>query len=568
VATPAELEALSDSLRSAYELAWAAIKAEQDAIAADPAKFTRQARLRELRAAVDDRLDQVDETARAWLANEFPNAYRFGAESAAASLGETFRFTTIDTDAVTILAQDTFDELLAATNGVSDSTKALIRTLGKEQALLKTAAGKTVTHAARDLRRLLEAKGIYAVRYADGSKHGLADYTDMLIRTVTAKAHNAGTLNFGRQAGTEWFEVFDGFDCGWGSHADADKANGTIRHADDCAANSISHPRCQRAFGARPDITTPTEARTAEPSTTAEQRADQAASEQARREAQRTRRNTRAKRQVAADRRTATREARDARAAQRAADAAPPPDPPYPGGLGQKGADEWMRNRWGKDRIVILDGLGDAAADAMARTMDTLLRQFPATAADRIKVFGTSSKVTKALEESGGGHYRNISGRAYADAAQKAGMIRVNGTKAKKYAETTEHLKADVAAGFHPPGTDNYVAVVAHEFGHHLKWQAEAKAGKPAVKDAIDAVIRRHGELPDVDPTAAPLDKLQRGVEARTRYETIKGLSRYATQDYDELVGEALGEVIASSSPRAFAREIVEVMTRLAEGGV
>ena len=317
MATPAELEALTASLRDAYESAWSFIKAEQDAIAGDPAKFTRRGRLRELRAAVDDRLDQVDETARAWLANEFPNAYRFGAESAAATLGEAFRFTTIDEAAVTLLAQDTFADLLAATNGVSDSTKRLIRELGKNQALLKTAAGKTAPQAARDLRRLLEARGIYAVRYADGSRHGLAEYTDMMLRTVTAKAHNAGTLNFGRRSGTEFYEVFDGS----GDSVCAD-ANGRIVDADWAFANPLGHPRCQRSFGARPDVTTAEQARTAEPSTTAAQRADQAASERARAEAQRTRRNTRARRQTAAERRTVARQAREGRAAGRQARAA------------------------------------------------------------------------------------------------------------------------------------------------------------------------------------------------------------------------------------------------------
>ncbi len=76
---------------------------------------------------------------------------------------------------------------------------------------------------------------------------------------------------------------------------------------------------CQRSFGARPDITSADSARTAEPSTTAAQRADQAASETARTEAQRTRRNTRARRQTAAQRREASRQAREARAAQRQA---------------------------------------------------------------------------------------------------------------------------------------------------------------------------------------------------------------------------------------------------------
>lgn len=282
MATPAEIEALSAQLRDAYRLAWEAIVAEQERIADDPARYTRRARLKELQRAVDERLDQVDEQARAWLANDFPQAYRAGAESAASSLADAFTWTTIDSDAVAILAQDTFAELLAASDGVSASTKSLIRTLGKEQALLKTAAGKTATQAGRDLRRLLEAKGIHAVRYADGSRHGIAEYADMLLRTKTAVAANAGGLSFARRAGTLYVEVFDGADCGWTSHTDPDLANGTIRTVEDAARNAIGHPRCRRSFGPRPDVTTAEQARTAGPSTTEAQRADQAASEEAR----------------------------------------------------------------------------------------------------------------------------------------------------------------------------------------------------------------------------------------------------------------------------------------------
>ncbi|WP_371790417.1 hypothetical protein OG285_06050 [Streptomyces sp. NBC_01471] len=55
-----------------------------------------------------------------------------------------------------------------------------------------------------------------------------------------AVAYNAGTLNRTRQAGVGVVEVFDGFDCGWTSHQDADKAN--------------RHPWCRRGFGPRPNV--------------------------------------------------------------------------------------------------------------------------------------------------------------------------------------------------------------------------------------------------------------------------------------------------------------------------
>ncbi|MFI8930585.1 hypothetical protein ACIG3E_23260 [Streptomyces sp. NPDC053474] len=72
--------------------------------------------------------------------------------------------------------------------------------------------------------------------------------------TKSAVAYNAGTLNRARQAGVRQVEVFDGGDCGWTSHQDPDKATGTLRSVEEAAERPISHPRCHRSFGPRPDV--------------------------------------------------------------------------------------------------------------------------------------------------------------------------------------------------------------------------------------------------------------------------------------------------------------------------
>ncbi|WP_435260367.1 hypothetical protein [Streptomyces sp. 1222.5] len=51
--------------------------------------------------------------------------------------------------------------------------------------------------------------------------------------------------------------MFDGADCVWSSHKDTDKLNGTLRTVEDAAIWPICHPRCRRAFGARPDVREP-----------------------------------------------------------------------------------------------------------------------------------------------------------------------------------------------------------------------------------------------------------------------------------------------------------------------
>ncbi|GAA0587002.1 hypothetical protein GCM10010394_15090 [Streptomyces crystallinus] len=70
----------------------------------------------------------------------------------------------------------------------------------------------------------------------------------------SAVAYNAGTLNRTRTAGVRVVEVFDASDCGWTSHQDPDKANRTLRSIDEAADWPISHPRCRRGFGPRPDV--------------------------------------------------------------------------------------------------------------------------------------------------------------------------------------------------------------------------------------------------------------------------------------------------------------------------
>lgn len=70
-------------------------------------------------------------------------------------------------------------------------------------------------------------------------------------------AYNAGVLNRAQEVGVRYMEVFDGADCVWSSHKDTDKLNGTLRTVEEAATWPISHPRCRRAFGARPDVREP-----------------------------------------------------------------------------------------------------------------------------------------------------------------------------------------------------------------------------------------------------------------------------------------------------------------------
>ncbi len=72
----------------------------------------------------------------------------------------------------------------------------------------------------------------------------------MIARTETANVYNHLALSGYDAGGIGSVLVFDGPDCGWTSHEDLDKANGTARTLAEARKHVIAHPNCGRAFGA------------------------------------------------------------------------------------------------------------------------------------------------------------------------------------------------------------------------------------------------------------------------------------------------------------------------------
>lgn len=280
---PPVVEGLPNPLIELYRRAWERVVLEQDRIIADPLRFRRRARLTEIRQAIERELDLLELPTRRWLQMQFPRAYAMGvANGIAATGGAITGWTSIHREAVQEMANGLFDDLLGATQHVRDDTKRLIRDVIRNEALQSAIAGDTAQSAGRIARDLIERNGITSVVYRNGARHGLADYSEMAMRSTTAIAYNRGTLNADPEIG--WFEIFDGHDCGLTFHDDPTLANGMVVDRATAEAYPIAHPRCQRSLGPRPDITSAAEAKTAAPSTTPDQRADQAAAERARRE--------------------------------------------------------------------------------------------------------------------------------------------------------------------------------------------------------------------------------------------------------------------------------------------
>jgi hypothetical protein len=267
---------------------WEAVKAAEQALT-DAVRAGRKAPLprllRVLRAAAADAQTTAASVGEDLARRGVPAAYAFGAQDAGAGAG--FRWDQAHIDAVTGLSQDTYDDLLRASQEVGRTSARLARLVREAAQRLASdvEAGRTATDIGRQLAADLEEAGVSAITYRDGSRHGLREYGDVVARAKTAVAYNTGALQQTQRAGVGWVEVFDGIGCGVRSHTDPEKAAGQVWDLDTAGRYPISHPRCQRSFGGRPDVTSAEQASTVLPSTTAAQRADQAAVEQARRDA-------------------------------------------------------------------------------------------------------------------------------------------------------------------------------------------------------------------------------------------------------------------------------------------
>lgn len=244
------------------------IQAEQDALIQRWPSLAAAARRRALAAALVRVLalaGTAQDIARAQVHGVLDSVYRLGAGHVAASIGAAPVLTGADLDAISVLAGDTYRDVLAATRHVQETSKTLVRTLARERIADKLVIGQTPAEASRRLAADLQGRGISAITYKDGAQHGLRDYADMLVRTKSAEAQQLGGFAQARAIGIEYMEILDGPGCGWSSHRDLRKANGLILTVDEAAQYPTSHPRCRRVSSPRPDLSTPAEAATATP---------------------------------------------------------------------------------------------------------------------------------------------------------------------------------------------------------------------------------------------------------------------------------------------------------------
>ncbi|MQY40531.1 hypothetical protein SRB17_85640 [Streptomyces sp. RB17] len=216
-------------------------------------------RLAQFQAAIVDFRQRVDTEARAFVARQLPHLYEEGARAAAEALGGHFSWTLIHREALQALASDSYADFLRRSEEEQRMAAAFgraVREAARRAVPLLAADHTTALQVAKALAdRLAAEHQLTYVIYRNGARMPVQAWAESATLAKSAVACNAGTLNRAREAGVQWMEVCDGADCGWASHQDTDKPNGTLRSVEDAAAWPISHPRCRRAFGARPDVT-------------------------------------------------------------------------------------------------------------------------------------------------------------------------------------------------------------------------------------------------------------------------------------------------------------------------
>lgn len=257
------LRFIYDDLLGAYRRSWQVVTDEEAALVGDPRRAATTRRLAAMRARIESEMAALEAMTGPWAAGDFPTAYGLGGTFGARRTGSAFTWTDSHLASVQAAADQVYADLLSATRYVNTSTKDLIRRIARDQVLQKVIVGETAEKAGRAMAKVLAEHGVTAAVYSDGSRHGLDDYSEMTMRSASARAYNAGTVNSAQAAGTKYFEVFDGTDCGLDGHDSQPKVNGSIVDGDTAGAYGISHPNCTRSFGPRPDLVTGRQAREA-----------------------------------------------------------------------------------------------------------------------------------------------------------------------------------------------------------------------------------------------------------------------------------------------------------------
>lgn len=160
--------------------------------------------LQEIEAILKD----VDINAEEWIKENIPKAYREGQAATLVTLGvaatiaeanDLISFSNLNRYAVNALIEDTFNDLLQATQNTRRKVKQTVREVFAEQMRSKSAqslGSKAMKRdIIKDLREQLYDAGTFAIRDSANRKWSIEHYTNVVVRTKMQQAHVEGTTN-------------------------------------------------------------------------------------------------------------------------------------------------------------------------------------------------------------------------------------------------------------------------------------------------------------------------------------------------------------------------------------
>ena len=227
----------------------------------EPSKVRRIMRLNQMKREVDSAFIRLDAQIGVWAGRDMRSFYREGHNVASAQLGGAgFDFTLPHREALDIISNDAYDDiatrLLQVRAGFDNSIGLQKIFEGLDANQISTLQGRgrsAVTQAlltGEDPRKIarLFAQDIWkdgiSIIDAGGRQWNPESYTRMLVRTKSANAYNAGSMNKYAEEGVTRVRVFDGVL----DDPECAEANGQIWSLRFAMTNVLQHPNCRRAF--------------------------------------------------------------------------------------------------------------------------------------------------------------------------------------------------------------------------------------------------------------------------------------------------------------------------------
>lgn len=183
-----------------------------------------------------------------WAATDLPLAYRegsFGMLNQADRPHRVWSWTPRHQSTITGISAQYY----------ADLTGRLSEALRRAQAFLRSAMDAargraTQFQVARFNRAVLRAEHpLDTVIYSNSTRHPVDSWAHAAISWQAVTTANAGAAHTAlEQLGCTQLQVRDGAGCGWETHADPDRADGSRRDIDDALAHPVAHPHCQREF--------------------------------------------------------------------------------------------------------------------------------------------------------------------------------------------------------------------------------------------------------------------------------------------------------------------------------